>query len=235
MTLAVVIVAHRACSSSSSPAARGCSAGRRDAGASPRGAACRLRSRRAAACWRRAGLSRPVRAAVRGPHDLRRRHLHRRARDADRHARRRRSRSRSGARSPLRQRRRRRRASAGWSPPSCRRRVCYSVVGVVGWYVNELHRQAERAGAGAAVHRAQHRVDAAGLRARSRSPSSRSRPRPASKRRRRRTTRRRCRTSACGTGARCRTRCGRSRRSAPTTTSPTSTSIATRSTARCGR
>ena len=49
--------------------------------------------------------------------------------------------------------------------------------------------------------------------------------------RRRRTTRRRCRTSGCGTGARCRTRCGRSRRSAPTTTFPTSTSIATRSTA----
>ena len=46
---------------------------------------------------------------------------------------------------------------------------------------------------------------------------------------------RRCRTSACGTGARCRTRCARSRRSAPTTTSPTSTSIATRSTARCAR
>ena len=35
------------------------------------------------------------------------------------------------------------------------------------------------------------------------------------------------RTSGCGTGARCRTRCGRFRRSAPTTTSPTSTSTAT--------
>jgi uncharacterized membrane protein (UPF0182 family) len=45
----------------------------------------------------------------------------------------------------------------------------------------------------------------------------------------------RCRTSACGTGTRCRTRCARSRRSAPTTTFPTSTSIATASTAPCAR
>ena len=40
---------------------------------------------------------------------------------------------------------------------------------------------------------------------------------------------------ACGTGTRCRTRCARFRRSAPTTTFPTSTSTATRSTARCAR
>ena len=45
------------------------------------------------------------------------------------------------------------------------------------------------------------------------------------------TIRPRSTTSGCGTGTRCRTRCGRSRRSAPTTIFPTSTSIATRSAA----
>jgi len=49
------------------------------------------------------------------------------------------------------------------------------------------------------------------------------------------TIRSRCRTFACGTGTRCRIRCARSRRFAPTTTSPTSTSIATASMAPCAR
>ena len=44
-----------------------------------------------------------------------------------------------------------------------------------------LHRQAERAGARAALHREQHRDDAAGLRARPHRRSGRSRPRPASR------------------------------------------------------
>ena len=86
------------------------------------------------------------------------------------------------------------------------------------------------------VHRAQHR-DSRGRR--TASTGSRSAPFPGrddgSRPSTRRTTRRRSRTSGCGTGARCRTRCARSRKSAPTTTSPTSTSIATRSTARSGR
>jgi hypothetical protein len=43
------------------------------------------------------------------------------------------------------------------------------------------------------------------------------------------------RTFACGTGTRSRTRCARSRRFALTTTFPTSTSIAIRSTDRCAR
>ena len=46
------------------------------------------------------------------------------------------------------------------------------------------------------------------------------------------TIRPRCRTYGCGTGTHCRTRCARSRKSAPTTTFPTSTSIAMTSTAR---
>ena len=99
----------------------------------------------------------------------------------------------------------------------------------------QLHRQAERAGARDAVHRAQHRDDAPGLRARPDRAAAVSRRKRASRRSTPRTTRRRSRTSGCGTGARCRTRCGRFRRSAPTTTSPTSTSIATTSTARSGR
>ena len=90
-----------------------------------------------------------------------------------------------------------------------------------------LHRQAERAGARASIHRAQHRVHAAGVRSqpdRGAAVSGRGDGRGGGSRRQ---PRRRCRTSGSGTGASCRTRCGSCRRSAPTTTSRTSTSIAT--------
>ena len=99
----------------------------------------------------------------------------------------------------------------------------------------QLRRQAERTGARTPVHRAQHRDDATGVRARPDRAAAVPRRDAASKPSTPPTIRRRCRTSGCGTGARCRTRCGRFRKSAPTTTSPTSTSIATRSTARSGR
>ena len=54
----------------------------------------------------------------------------------------------------------RRRSCAGWSPPSFPPSSATSVVGDLGWYVQQLHGQAERARARAAVHRAQHRDDA---------------------------------------------------------------------------
>ena len=107
----------------------------------------------------------PLRAAVRGSHDLRRRHLHRRARHADRHAGRLR-----GACSRRGDRRRQRgvdatRALAGRGGRSGRGLLC-RLSSIVGWYVEQLHRQAERAGPRAALHRPQHRDDAAGLRPR---------------------------------------------------------------------
>ena len=101
------------------------------------------RLRRRAADARRARLPRTVRAAVRGSHDLRRRHLYRCARHAHRHARRvGRARRRRGARA------RQRRVGAAGALARPRRRaggVCYVVVGIVGGYVDQLHRQAERA------------------------------------------------------------------------------------------
>ena len=229
MTLAVIVCGDRRCSSSSiTGGTRVLGAPRRDAGAVARGAACRSPFGVVLLDARGARLPRTVRAAVRRPHDLRRRHLHRRARHAHRHAGRR-GRARRSARSialvnavaapqrPL----------AGRGGRAGRGRATSSSA-LLGWYVEQLHRQAERAGARAALHRAQHRDDA-------RRPTGSNRiaqqPFPADTRRRggrrRATTRRRCRTSGCGTGARCRTRCGRFRKSAPTTTSPTSTSIAT--------
>ena len=166
--------------------------------------------------------------------DLRRRHVHRRARHPDRTARRvarpRRGSARRGgvtrSRAPrvrwLVARRGARRSVL--SRDRGHRCLC-----------QDVHRQAERTRARAAVHRAQHRADSPGVRTAIGSRSARFRPRRASRLPTLRTIRRRCRTSACGTGGRSRTRSARSRRSAPTTISRTSTSIATRSTARCGR
>ena len=92
----------------------------------------------------------------------------------------------------------------------------------------QLYRQAERTGSRDALHRAQHRVDAAGVRpapdCRSAVSRRRRRSQAADPRRQRRP---RCRTSGCGTGGHCRTRCGRCRKSGPITTFPTSTSTAT--------
>ena len=167
---------------------RACSRGRRD---DRRRAVARPvdRLRRAAAHARGARVPRPLRAAVRRPHDLRRRHLHRRARHAHRPADRRLRRSSLGAAHRARQRRLGAARCAGWSlavVPAVvvlRRRRRRRLVR------QQLHRQAERAGARAAVHRAQHRDDA---RRRTRSTASRSirsPPTPASRRSTPRTTR----------------------------------------------
>ena len=115
-----------------------------------RGAASRSRSRRLLIVLASQRLPRPLRAAVRRPHDLRRRHLHRRARHADRPARRRRSRwcvgavdRRSSTRSPRRALRwlvaavvpaavvlrRRRRRSAGTSAASSSSRTSWCASG----------------------------------------------------------------------------------------------------------
>ena len=98
-----------------------------------------------------------------------------------------------------------------------------------------LRRHAERAGARDAVHRAQHRRDAAGVRARRASRSASCPAMRCSRATTSRATRRRSRTSGSGITSRCSRRSGRSRRSAPTTTSSRSTTTATASTARCGR
>ena len=181
-----------------------------------------------------ARLSRPLRAAVRGPHDLRRRHLHRRARHADRPADRL-DRARASARCSRSSTPSPRRGCAGWSrrsrpPPSATSSSACSAgtstassSSRTSWCARQpfIAHNIEMTRQAYALDRiAQH-------------------PFPADTRRRggRRGAQpgRRCRTSGCGTGARCRTRCGRFRKSAPTTTSRTSTSIAIRSTARCGR
>ena len=108
------------------------------------------------------GVSGPLRSAPHRPHDFRRRHLHGGPHHADGSA---------GGRDRARRRRgagtgqcrrgaavtmahRRRRAGGGL----LRRRRCPRLVR------EQLHRQAERARARAAVHRAQHRDDAAGVR-----------------------------------------------------------------------
>ena len=80
--------------------------------------------------------------------------------------------------------------------------VCYVVVGVLAVVRQRLHREAERAGARNAVHRAQHRVHAPGVRPRSHRAAAVSRRDRASRRSTSPTTRPRSRTSACGTGAR---------------------------------
>ena len=125
-----------------------------------------------------------------------------------------------------------RHAGAGWSQRSFRPRSCYVAVRGIGWYVssfivkpNELVRERPYIAHNIEMTRQAYGLD----RISQRRVSRRDRP---SRRPTRRTIRRRCRTSGCGTGARCRTRCARFRKSAPTTTFPTSTSIATRSTAR---
>ena len=82
--------------------------------------------------------------------DLHRRHLHRRPRHADRPADRRRSRSCVGGAHRARQRGLRARASAGSSRPSCRRPSCYVARVDRRLVRQQLHRQAERAGARAA-------------------------------------------------------------------------------------
>jgi hypothetical protein len=101
-----------------------------------------------------------------------------------------------------------------------------------GWLVRQqLYRQAERTGSRAALYCLQHRDDAAGIRPgplRAARVSRRDHRRGAADPANNQAT---LRTSGCGTGARCRTRCARFRRFAPTTTFPTSTSIAMRSTA----
>ena len=175
-----------------------------------------------------ARLPRPLRAAVRGSHHLRRRHLHRRARHADRHAGRVRSRSSLGALHRARSTR-----VAGAAGPlagrsrSPRPRSATSLVGIVGWYVtsfivkpNELVREQPFIAHNIELTRqafALDRIEQHPFPADSRRRSGRRRAQSGHARR----------TSGCGTGARCRTRCARFRRSAPTTTSPTSTSIAT--------
>ena len=116
-----------------------------------------------AADARGARVSRALRAALRRPHDLRRRHLHRRARHAHRavdrlhRARPRRGdgggQRRLGAAPALAHRGGR--AGGGLLPPGRRLRLVHQ----------QLHRQAERAGARAALHREQHRDDAPGVRA----------------------------------------------------------------------
>ena len=176
---------HRRRSSRSSAAARAwsesCAASRL---ATSPAARHLVRRRRSAARVGRASLARTVRSAVRRPDDLHRRRLHRRARHADRAARLSPARwcsarrSRSSTRSPPR-------SSAGWSPRSCRPRSTYIVVVHARLVREQLHREAERAGARAPVHRAQHRDDARGLRARSRSTQ---RPFPADTRHRRAST-----------------------------------------------
>ena len=112
----------------------------------------------------RARVPRTLRAPVRGPHDLRRRHLHRRARHADRHARRL-LRARRGGADGRRQRGVRAAPAlvdrVGRPRPRLLRRGERDRL-----VRQQLHRQAERAGARAALHRAQHRDDAAGVRAR---------------------------------------------------------------------
>ena len=109
----------------------------------------------------------------------------------------------------------------------CRRSCCIWATGAIGAYVegfivkpNELVREQPYI-----AHNIEFTRQAYGLEPDR--PTRRFRPRRRSRRPTRRTTRRRCRTSGCGTGVRSRTRCGSSRKSAPTTTSPTSTSIAT--------
>ena len=71
---------------------------------------------------------------------------------------------------------------AGWCWRSRRPRSATSSPASLGWYVTQLHRQAERAGARAPVHHAQHRDDAAGVRARPHRAAARSPPRAASRR-----------------------------------------------------
>ena len=101
--------------------------------------------------------------------------------DADRHA------GRGGAlvarrRDRARQRGRGAPASAGWWLAVAPAAVCYVLAGVLGWYVtsfivkpNELVRETP-------VHHAQHRDDAAGVRARPHRAACRSPPKPASRR-----------------------------------------------------
>ena len=103
--------------------------------------------------------------------------------------------------------------------------ACYLIVAGVQLVCQRLHRRAEPAGARAALHCAQHRNDAARLRAR---PHRDTR---VSCRHRNRgggtepITRPRSRTFGYGTGERCRIRCVRFRRSELTTTFQVSTSI----------
>ncbi len=99
----------------------------------------------------------------------------------------------------------------------------------------QLYRQTQRTGSRAALHCAQHRADAAGLRVGPGVAARVSRGNNRRGRSTRRTIRLRCRIYGCGTGAPCRTRCARFRKSAPTTTFPISISIATKSTARFAR
>ena len=180
-----------------------------------------------------AGLARAIRAAAGGPHDLRRRDVHRRPRPADGIA----------IVAALLVLGALAAASAGvtrrslvWlAAAAAPAAIAYLLAGAVASYVsgfivkpNELVREAS-------VHRAQHRVHAAGVRSqpdRGAAVSGGGRP---SRRRILPPTPQRCRTSGSGTGVSCRTRCGSCRRSAPTTTSRISTSIATRSTACRGR
>ena len=167
------------------------------------------------------------------PYDLRRCDLHGRARHARRDARRLR-----GARSRRGDRSRQRRAGAtrtlaGRGDPSGRgllyRRSSSRLVR------QQLYRQTERTGSRAALHCPQHRPDAAGLRIEPGLAARVSRGDDRRRGRRRRTIRLRFRTSGCGIGAHSRTRCVRFRKSAPTTTSPTSISIDMTLTARLAR
>ena len=110
-------------------------------------------------------------------------------------------------------------------PRSCRRRRGLRRAAAA------LRRDAERAGARDAVHPAQHRRDAPGLRPRPRRGARAVGRRAADARPTSSATRRRSRTCGCGITSRCSRRSDRSRRSAPTTTSSRSTTTATGSTA----
>ena len=118
-----------------------------------------------------ADLRRPVRPHSPGPHDLRRHHLHRRARAACRAC----SMSRSRwcwARSSASSTRSRHRGFAGSCSP-----LVPAVGGVRARHAGRLvcqrlRRQAERAGARAAVHHEQHRIHAGGVRAEPHRPGS---------------------------------------------------------------
>ena len=113
--------------------------------------------------------------------------------------------------------------------------LCYLVLQVFGWYVSSFIVKPNRTGARAALYRSQHQDDAAGLRSGPRIAARVSRGDERRGGRPGNTIRPRSRISVSGTGAPFRTRCGRYRRSAPTTTFPTSTLIAMKSTANFAR
>ena len=136
-------------------------------------------------------------------------------------------------RSPVRSTPSPRRVCAGSSPRSYRPPRFYLIVGVIAWYVNGFRGEARRTRSRAAVHHEQHRGHAGRIRPRPHYAGTLSR-RGRHRRRRRGEQPRRWRISVSGTGAPCRHTAADSGNSR-TTTFPTSTSIATRSTARRGR